>query len=369
MKIGVDCHVLSGKYQGSRTYLFNLYKAVLHLNVMDEFIFFGHWNKSYPFGHSEKYVDFRSRERWKRLTYQTYPLIKNNNIAVFHSTYASPLLLPCKSILTIHDLLFETHPQFFDISERLRNKLLIRHSAKKATQIHTVSQFSKEALIDIYKIPEGLINIVPDGVDLIKFNPNGRDEASERINSKFHIKDYILTVGRLEPRKNHLGLIKAYSILKTFMKELPTLVIVGQKDFGYKDFFTGLHDLKLENDVKIIEDLDDMNLPDVYRGAKMFVYPSYAEGFGIPPLEAMASGVPVISSNSTAMLEIIGEGGLLVNPNKAEEIAEAMLKVLSNETFAKELSFSGRKRAEKWSWENSAKCYIQAITELRQFLY
>ncbi|WP_053215692.1 glycosyltransferase family 4 protein [Niallia circulans] len=365
MNIGVDAHVISGKFQGSRTYLLNLYKAIMKYERKHNYIFFGYWDRNDEiFGSENKYINFNSNSRVKRLTYESNKLVKRNSIDIFHSQYISPLSLNCESIVTIHDILFESNPQFFTKSEVFRNRLLVSYSAKKAKQIHTVSEYSKKEISETYNIDPEKIKVIPNGVNLNKFNNINKSEAKEYIYTKFGIKDYILTVGRIEPRKNHTTLINAYAILKQKEKNAPPLVIVGKRDFGYDDIYTQVRQLDLLNDIVFLEEVDDNDLPLVYKSALVFVYPSFAEGFGIPPLEAMASGVPVISSNTTAIPEVIEEAGLLVNPFSTEEISNQLEKLLTNRDLYEQLVSKSRIQAEKWSWEKSAEKYIEAINEI-----
>lgn len=364
MIIGVDCHVLAGKFQGSRTYLLNLYQAILALHPKHEFVFLGHWAGQKPFGDDPVYADYLSHSRWKRLTYQTAPLAKHLRLDLLHSNYISPLLLPCPSLLTVHDVIYQTHPQYFKATEVIRNKLFIKHSIRTAAQIHTVSEYSRRALIEIYKLPDESVSVVPNGVDLTRFNPRDRNLASAKVNDKFKIQNYILTVGRLEPRKNHIGLLYAYALLKKNKIDVGPLVIVGQKDFRFHELFSVIHKLKLQDNVKILESVTDDLLPDIYRAARLFVYPSFAEGFGIPPLEAMACGTPIVSSNTSAMPEVVGNAGLLINPNSPEEIASSMFTILSSQSLADDLAIKGRNQAEKWSWSNAAQRYLSSLAVL-----
>jgi len=364
MRIGVDVHVLSGKFQGSRTYLLNLYQHVLKKQQNNQYYFFGHWNGEIPFGNEVSYVNFKSSSKLKRLTYQTNPLLKENNISLYHTTYISPIQTSCDTIVTIHDILFETHPQFFTKQEVWRNKLLVRRSAMKAKQIHTVSEYSKQAIVKLYGIPEEKVYVIPNGVDLSKFSADNKQEAKGIVLQKYGVENYILTVGRIEPRKNHISLLKAYQLLKERKVNCGKLVIVGKPDFSSKPFFDMIDNLNLQQDVQIIDSVDDHMLPYIYRAADLFVYPSFAEGFGIPPLEAMASGVPVISSNTTAIPEIIGNAGLLIDPNSSEQIAAAIDKLLKQPEMMEQLSEKGIIQSRKWSWEQAAHLFEQAIMKL-----
>jgi len=238
------------------------------------------------------------------------------------------------------------------------------HCAKKAEQIHTVSEFSKQAMVDIYHIPESIIHIVPDGVDLSLFNKNNCESASIRVRNIFRVENYILSVGRIEPRKNHIGLLYAYSEVKQQQKDIGPLVIVGQKDFKYKKFFELISRLKLNDSVKVFEGVTDEMLPDIYKAARLFVYPSFAEGFGVPPLEAMACGVPVVTSNTTAIPEVVGNAALLIDPNKPHEIAEAIFKLISNRKMANDFVTKGIEQAERFSWHNASLSYLEAIKNM-----
>lgn len=367
MRIGVDAHVLSGKFQGSRTYLLNLYQHVLmqpHAQRND-YTFLGHWQEELPFGNEVKYVNFKSESKIKRLVYETSPLLEENNIELYHTTYISPLQTPCNTVVTIHDILFETHPQYFNRQEVLRNKWLVRRSAKKAKQIHTISEYSRHALVTLYGIPEDKIKIVPNGVNLDTFSPENKEAAARLVAEKYGVQNYLLTVGRIEPRKNHIALLKAYRQLKAANIDCGKLVIVGKPDFKFKPFFDLLKELNLSNDVLIIDSVNDAMLPLIYRAARIFLYPSFAEGFGIPPLEAMASGVPVISSNTTAIPEVIGEAGILIDPNKPEQIAAAVVELLERSDKRAQLIHNGLLQCEKWTWGNAAEAFHSAIKQIK----
>ena len=361
MKIGVDGHVLTGKFQGSRTYLENLYREVVKLDNHNKYLFFGHWQGHYPFGGPDRHVEYRSNSRLKRLTWQTRPLIKQHGIELFHSTYISPLLLPCDHLLTIHDLLFESHPQYFTQTFVWRSRMLVRHSAVQARQVHTISQYCRQALLECYHLPEDMVRIVPVGVDLDRFHSRGRTEATDVISREFGVRNFLLTVGRLEPRKNHRGLFRAYAILRQRCPDVGPLVVIGQTDFGFEDILSAPRKLGIADYVRFLSDVNDDQLADFYRAATMFVYPSFAEGFGIPPLEAMACGTPVVTSNTTAIPEVVGDCGLLVDPNNVDQITATMESLLVDIDFAADLARRGRRRAENWSWTHAAEKYIQAL--------
>ncbi|SYZ74694.1 putative Glycosyl transferase group 1 [Candidatus Zixiibacteriota bacterium] len=367
MRIGVDCHVLSGKNQGSRTYLTELYREIVQIPSDNEYVFLGYWDKIRPFGNDFQHISFPSKSRAKRLLFSAAELTRKIEIELFHSTYIVPFNLKAKSLLTIHDILFETMPKYFSRSFVMRSKILVRRAALSAEIIQTISKYSRTALMERYNLPEDRVRIVPCGVDLDLFSPVGKKESQTRIASRHGgLRDYIFTVGRLEPRKNHIGLINSYALLKKKIKFLPKLVIAGHPDFGYDEIYRHIAEKNLKEDILILGDVTPSELPDLYRAAHVFVYPSFAEGFGLPPLEAMACGIPVISSDRSAIPEVVGDGGILINPDNIEELAYSIERILDDSELAVSLGRRGRQNAEKWSWKNAAIEYLESLSLMRE---
>lgn len=226
----------------------------------------------------------------------------------------------------------------------------MRWSAKRAAHVFTVSEYSKTELSRLYGVESEDVTVIHNAVDFGRFCPGV--EGADVVKARGLVSNqYILSVGRLEPRKNHATLIKAYASLK--FDDLP-LVIVGQRDFRYGEIFSLIKSCGIEDRVVILEDVSDDELPVLYRHASLFVYPAFAEGFGMPPLEAMASGVPTISSDTTAIPEVVGEAGLLVSPFEVPELAASMRKVLIDQVLSEKMRRAGLERAKKFSWRASA---------------
>jgi glycosyltransferase involved in cell wall biosynthesis len=364
MRIGVDCHVLAGKYQGSRTYLLNLYRAVLCRESPHEFIFFGHWNGERPFGDKASYQDYPSESRWRRLIFSTDWLVKKYQIDLFHTHYISPLRLSCRSLVTIHDILFEDNPEYFERGFTFRSKLLVKRSARRADQVHTSSEYSRDRLKFHYGLEMDKVRLVQPGIDVDSSAIIDRATAAKYVLDKFGVENFILTVGRIEPRKNHLSLLKAYRLIRQHHAHIGPLVIVGQRDFGYDSFFDVVNSESLRDHVKIMENVDDTALVNLYRAARLFVYPSFAEGFGLPVLEAMAYGVPVITSKATSLPEVTMDAAVLVDPESPNALADAIMKLIDDEDRQISMSLKGVERAKRFSWANTANQYLDAINAL-----
>jgi glycosyltransferase involved in cell wall biosynthesis len=364
MRLGVDAHVLQGKFQGSRTYLWNLYRAYLERRPAHDAIFFGDWRGEAPFGESHVHTDFPSRSRLRRILVDAARTSRDHRIGVFHCQYIAPFGLKIPTVVTIHDILFESHPTYFDFAQRLRNRLLVRRSANMAAQVHTVSEYSRQAICSIYGIDPERVFVVPNGVDTALFHPVDREASIARVLARRGLLDPIVSVGRLEPRKNHLSLLKAYENVCRDRPQTGPLVLVGQPDFHFKSVFTAIEQHPFRARIHILSDVSDEELPDLYRAAALFAYPSFAEGFGIPPLEALACGVPTICSNTTSIPEVVGDAAVLVKPDAVDDLTHAMLKVLNDARLAEELALRGPVQASRWTWGSAAERFDNALSRL-----
>jgi glycosyltransferase involved in cell wall biosynthesis len=252
--------------------------------------------------------------------------------------------------VTVHDILFESHPEYFDRLFVFRSRLLVRHSVRKSADIFTVSDFSRRQITETFRISLDKVHTIHNGVDSAKFFPGSEGrEVAEKLG--LEPGRYFLTVGRLEPRKNHANVLRAWARLK---RPRPRLAIVGQRHFGYDEALNLIHTLQLESDVVVLEEISDGWLPAVYRNAKAFVYCSWAEGFGMPVLEAMASGIPVISSETTALPEICTDAALLVRPENIEQISNAISELDQGAGVRENLVRRGLGRVKDFDWKSSA---------------
>lgn len=261
--------------------------------------------------------------------------------------------MPFKKVITIHDLTPILFSNTFNSTTVLLHKLLLPRTLRTADKIITDSNSTKKDLINYFKIPEGKIRVILLAADE-KFKPlNNKEirEAKQKYSLNF---PFILYVGTLEPRKNIPSLIKAFYKLKK--KNLQyKLVIAGKKGWKYKEIFETIDKLNLQNDVVFTGYVSDEGLPALYNAADLFVYPSIYEGFGLPPLEAMACGTPVITSNTSSLPEVVGDAGIMVDPYDVDGLADAMHEVLADGGLRANMIKKGLERAKMFSWEQCAK--------------
>lgn len=374
MKIGIDLHTYNDFMQGSRTYSYNVTKNLVQ-NYPDHeyFLYFTRKKVTLPsvfyrFNVHHKTV-FPSA-RIFRLPF-VFPIkLFMHDIDVFHCNYIAPPFMKTPYIVTLHDILHEEYPEYYPNRLKLLMSLLYPYSARKAAKVITVSHYSKNAIMRLYGIPENKVAVIYNGV-ADEFRPVLELEDIGRVKGIYGIpvsSKYILYVGRLEPRKNIVGLLQAYSKLKKEHKIEHILVIAGMKDFMFKEIFEQAQAWGLTGEVIFTGRVDQADLPALYSGAELFVYPSFGEGFGIPPLEAMACGVPVITSNTTSLPEVVGDAGIMINPSDNNELTQAMLALCQYKHLRDELRAKGIKRAERFSWETTASEVLKVSQEIVEAL-
>jgi len=270
------------------------------------------------------------------------------NLDYFHSQYIFPFPLFSKGLVTIHDILFETHPQYFSTFFKFRSKLMIRYAAKISNHIFTVSNYSKKSIINEYNIKEDKITVVYNAASNIFTNTNTEHSSLDKFSLK--PQNYLLTVGRNDIRKNYQTLLKAYAIIKN---KVPPLVIVDSSSKRFS-LMRIIEKYNLRNSVNIISNINNNVLSEIYRNATLFIYTSYAEGFGIPVIESMASGLCAIISETTSLKELGDKAVFFINPNKPTELANSIITLLIDNDLRQKYKDLSIKRASEFSWNDSA---------------
>lgn len=354
MKVFIDAHVLDDLNQGSKTYLKGMYSSRLRQDTLNQY-YFGvneaasiknEWGSvANAFA-----IVYHSHYRIARLGWEIENVIRKERIDWAHFQYVSPLRKTCNEIVTIHDILFRDFPEYFSRSYRISRDFLFRRSARRAEWVLTVSDYSKEALCRHYGIPPEKILITRNGILDFFWEDGGAEPVSGLNEGKF-----ILYVSRFEPRKNHEGLLRAFIDLNC-IKDGLQLVLVGGVGIQSPGFIKLYESLSKQDrgQVHFLQNLELPQLKWLYRRCALFVYPSFAEGFGIPPLEALACGANVLCSGTTAMSEFKFFGNRLFNPKDDEEFRSKMKYYLDHPETE---SLSGMQEfvREVYSWDSAAK--------------
>ncbi len=277
---------------------------------------------------------------------------------LYHATdFVLPPMLPhTPTVLTVHDLSFERDPGSAVPSLLSFLRKVVPASARRASHIVADSHATARDLTDLYGIAPDKISTIHSGVHARFHVAADSPDESARIRARYQLGDapYVLAVGTMQPRKNHLGLVRAFAKLTSHSGQKANLVISGGKGWLYDNVADEVQRLGLSERVKFIGYADDADLPALYRAASVFAFPSLYEGFGLPLLEAMASGVPVVTSNVSSLPEVAGEVGLLINPHDVDALAAALDQALHDEVWRTQAIAAGLARARQFTWERAA---------------
>lgn len=270
-------------------------------------------------------------------------------------------------VTTIHDTAFKVYPETVPKKTRVLMELSLPKTCTRANAIVTVSEFSKQEIVKYLGVNPDKIMVAYNGVDLTKFHPNYDNAAIEQVKKNFGInREYFLYVGTLEPRKNIERLIDAYTLLKSRLDNIPLLVLAGRKGWMYGTIFEKIQKLHLEKDVLFSGYISAQEEPLLMSGALAFLFVSLYEGFGMPPLEAMACGTPTLVSDCSSLPEVVGKSALLADPLSIEAIAEKMELLLNDSVLRASLAKSGIERAQQFDWDKPAIKLLNLFKHLSQ---
>lgn len=366
MHIGLNAHLLSlaETYRGAgiNSYIHNL---LTHLPRVDRdnrytaFIGDGRFTSSELTLRLSRLPTSRPMVRifWEQAV-QPFALRKEGVGLIHALAFVTPLLSPCPSVVTVYDLSFLLYPDRFKRAKRFYLSLFTRLSARKARRIIAISESTKRDVVHLLGVPPDKVEVVYCGLD-DAFRPLAEDQVAAFRSERGLSERFILFVGTIEPRKNVTRLIEAFANLLTCQLADLKLVIGGAKGWFYEDVFARAEELGLEGQVMFPGYIPASELPLWYNAAELFVYPSLYEGFGLPPLEAMACGTPVVTANTSSLPEVVGEAGLTVAPLDVEGLAEAMRRVLNDATLRREMRERGLQRAQSFSWTKTARETVQ----------
>jgi glycosyltransferase involved in cell wall biosynthesis len=367
MRIGIDASSILPVKTGIGYYTLNLIKSLTKIDQENEYVVllnsYRHSPPDYPFLNKPNVRVRRWRipgplliHGWRHLHFPPIGLLVGK-VDVFHSpgTYIPPQIRG-KRVTTIHDLYFLKHPEQ---CATLGGKFLaatVPRRIHKMDRIIVDSLSSKADVMALLGVPEEKISVIYLGVDQIGFRPISDTGLLALIREEYCLPpNYILTVATLEPRKNLDGLLFAYKRLKAIVQSPPKLVIVGRTGWQSEKIFDTVRELDLHRDVIFTGYVSDAHLPILYNCALLFIYPSLYEGFGLPVLEAMACGLPVIVSDTASLREIAGESAILVDPENYYAIAEKMKDLIVQHSLRERLREKSLAQAKQFSWDLCAR--------------
>jgi glycosyltransferase involved in cell wall biosynthesis len=371
VRLFVEAHCFDNEFQGTRTFIRELYRALsLRTRGIDYYIAARDTEKlkkEFDFLPDATFINYRSGSTAVRLGVEIPNLLKKFNIDIAHFQYISPLRRHCDYIVTTHDILFNDFPREFSFLYRLSRNFLFKRSIARAAFKTTVSSYTAKRIQYHYGIKENKLVVVPNGVNERFFESYDRPGVRADLTSRFGITRFILFVSRIEPRKNNIILLKAFIEDRWYEKGY-SLVFIGKtsiKDPELDEVIAQMDGIASSHFFHL-EQVSDDDLLKFYQGAELFVYPSKAEGFGIPPLEAAALKVPVLCSNRTAMLDYTFFRNVFFDPDDLAQLKQKMKEILGQDN-KDELHMISKEIEERYSWKNSADIFYHMLK--RKYLH
>jgi len=361
LHIAIDAHSVGAELGGNESYAINLIEALAQIDQTNLYTLYVTKRAAIE-RFDKRWPNFRVKQTLPHTPLVRIPLtlsreLRRHPVDVLHVQYTAPPFAPCPVVTTIHDLAFEHLPETFNRRSWMQLRLTVRQTARRAAHIITVSEYSRSDISRTYGIAPQRITVTPEAAPPSLLPVTNETELG-RVRESYGIqKNYILSLCSIQPRKNLVRLIEAYSSLRGLRPEvkLPQLVLAGKRGWLDGEIFRAAERNALGDDLLFTGYVPERDLAGLYSGAVCFVYPSYFEGFGLPVVEAMQCGVPVIAGDRTSLPEVIGEAGLLFDPFDTQALVKALTQVLDDSEYRASLRAKGLEKAREFNWQTTAR--------------
>jgi glycosyltransferase involved in cell wall biosynthesis len=369
MRILFDGHLSSIQLTGIGRYIYNIIHALVSIDQKNEYFLMirSDLGKDHPLVllNAPNLVKIKTLFRGLSLSQHLLSdaIIEKNGINVYHHPHFDlPFFISCPSVVTIHDLIYLHRPEYFNKYNKLKQCIIrftMKHTLSRATKILAVSKFTKSDVCRMF-------NLRPDRIEVI-YHGTGteiRNESESYTDRLKPYRPYILFVGERRPHKNIINLIKAFETLLEQNNTPLTLLIIGKSYDNYSMPEEYIMQRKLENKIRLLGYVNETHLNTLYENAELLILPSYCEGFGLPILEAMQHRIPVIGANAGAIPEIMGNAGLLIDPDNINDIKDKIIRLIEDHALRSELINRGLKQIQKYSWEVAAYHTLKIYNEV-----
>jgi glycosyltransferase involved in cell wall biosynthesis len=365
MRFAVDAHAIGRHLTGNEVYIRSLLRAFAEIDRRSEFVAYVSEEGAENLLPERIRVRRVSANPYSRLGWDLSRLVRADQPDLVHVQYTAPLMMSAPTVVTVHDVSFIEHPEYFTAARRSQLRITVARSVRSARRILTVSEFSRDAILRAYDVPADKITVVPNAANP-EFRVVGRERAQKMVRENLRFDaPFILSVGDLQPRKNQIGLIGAFSKLLTENPQLKHhLVLTGKETWFTPKVLEAARGCGFASRIHFTGFVSDADLLQIYNACDCFVFPSFYEGFGLPILEAMACGKAVACSNTSAMPEVADGAGLLFNPHQIEEITRAMRDILLDGELRGRMERLGLQRAAGFTWKKSARATLDVYRQI-----
>jgi len=372
MRIGIDGTLLHGRYSGVEYSIHHLLHALARCDAENEFVVYVpagfQPDGDFPPSFTWHYTSFPGRRRLRRIFWQQCQLprqLVRDGVDIHHGPgYIIPLRCPVPAVVTVYDIIALTHPRLCRLANFLHYRWALPRVLRRAARVIVPSESVKDDIVRLFPETAPRLRVVPLGIDEVYFHPI-KDETAKRVRAKFALPErYILFIGNLEKKKNLRMLIEVFGDLKARHAIPHHLVLAGCLRTATADLHHAIQNVSDNNSIHLLDYVPQEDLPALYRAAEVFVLPSLVEGFGLPVLEAMALGTPVVASNRGALPEVVADAGLLCDPEDPQSLREALLRLINDQHLRLRLSEAGNKRAQEFTWKKTAEQVISIYREV-----
>ncbi len=368
IRIGLDGDTLGRKRTGDESYLASLMRGLGRVDQRNDYVVYvrdaGAVRPTFPELTRFAFRTVRPRSIWLRQPFGFPWALRRKPVDVLHAQYFLPPLCPCPTVLTVHDISFAVHPEFFTLRDRVLLGALVPYALHRADRIITDVEFTRQEFVRVYGLDPARIHVIPLAADP-RYRPLDRETCVRTVRERHKLEgDFILYVGTLQPRKNVDTLVRAYARFRRDTGLRHKLLVIGKLKYRFGPVFEAIEQSGFADDIVFTGFVADEDLPAYYNAASLFVFPSRYEGFGLPVLEAMACGTPVVTTTSSSLPEVAGDAGILVDPSDDKAMSEAMARVFGEVNLAEQMRQAGLRQAALFSWDRTAAATLAVYEDL-----
>jgi glycosyltransferase involved in cell wall biosynthesis len=365
MRFAVDAHAIGRHLTGNEVYVRSLLNAFGARDHDCDFV-------AYVSGDARDFIPKRIQTRqvaanpFKRLGYELAMRVREDRPDLLHVQYTAPLGCSVPVVVSVHDVSFLEHPEYFTWRRARQLQWTVRRTVRRAARILTGSEFSRSSILKVYgDLDEEKVVVVPNAA-APEFRPISREAATVAVRDHFSIgAPFVLSVGDLQPRKNQIGLIKAFArLVRAYPQLKQNLVLAGKETWFADRVREAARDSGVADRIQFFGFVSDADLLQLYNACDLFVFPSFYEGFGLPVLEAMACGRAVVSSNTSSLPEVVDGAAILFDPYAIDEIGRAMADLLLDPELRARMERLGLQRAAHFSWQKTAQQTLDVFHEV-----